>query len=138
MMSEHRHAPLLGEATSCAGLVAHLTNDRSITLAATRPGPPVRIDGYSIGLVHLAVGPGPHAGEVHPDGDELLVVVDGTMDLILDDGDEHRVGNETTIRIDAGENYVVPRGIWHRIEVIAAGRLLHATPGPGGGYRPRT
>jgi hypothetical protein len=31
----------------------------------------------------------------------------------------------------------VPKGLWHRVEALEPGRLLHATPGPGGDYRPR-
>src|ERR1700730_10460906 len=38
-----------------------------------------------IGAIPNIDGPGPHGGEVHPDGDEFLYVVTGTMELILDD-----------------------------------------------------
>lgn len=119
------------------GHVAHLGRDGSITIAASAPGPPRRIDGYSIGVASDLVGPGPHAGEVHPDGDEFLYVVSGTMQLILDDGDEHAAGAETTVVLHAGDAYVVPRGIWHRLESTEPSCLVHVTPGPSGGHRPR-
>jgi hypothetical protein len=48
-------------------------------------------------------GPGPHGGEVHPDGDEFLYVVSGTMELILDDGDERAVGVETKVLVRSGD-----------------------------------
>ena len=54
-----------------------------------------------------------------------------------DDGDEHRVGAETTVRMRAGDAYVVPRGVWHRLEAIEPSYLVHVTPGPNGGHRPR-
>jgi mannose-6-phosphate isomerase-like protein (cupin superfamily) len=118
------------------GTVADITADRSILFRATRPGPPQRTDGYTIGAVANLAGPGPHGGEVHPDGDEFLLVVSGTMELTLDDGDQQTVGTETTVVLRAGDAYVVPRGIWHRLEPLEPSYLVHVTPGPTGGYRP--
>lgn len=119
------------------GNVADVTADRSITVRATTPGPPQRIDGYTIGAIPNVEGPGPHLGEMHPDGDEFLYVVHGTMELILDDGDERAVGNETKVVMRAGDAYVVPRGVWHRLEAVEPSYLVHVTPGPSGAYRPR-
>jgi mannose-6-phosphate isomerase-like protein (cupin superfamily) len=118
------------------GTVADITADRSIVFRSTRPGPPQRTDGYTIGAVANLVGPGPHAGEVHPDGDEFLLVVSGTMELVLDDGDQHTVGGTTIVVLRAGDAYVVPRGVWHRLEALEPSYLVHVTPGPNGGYRP--
>jgi mannose-6-phosphate isomerase-like protein (cupin superfamily) len=119
------------------GIVADIAPDRSISIRPTVAGPPKRIEGYSVGAVASSVGPGPHAGEVHPDGDELLYVVSGAMELILDDGDEHGPGVETSVHLAAGDVYVVPRGVWHRREALEPSHLVHVTPGPSGGYRPR-
>ena len=118
------------------GNVAHLRSDGSIRIASAPPGPPQRIDGYSIGVVPNIDGPGPHRGEMHPDGDEFLYVVSGTMELILDDGDQQRVGVETTVLLRSGDAYVVPRGVWHRLESVEPSYLVHVTPGPNGGHRP--
>ena len=120
------------------GHVANLARDWSMTIVAAASGPPKRIDGYSIGAIPNVQGPGPHGGEVHPDGDELLYVVEGEMEVILDDGDEHTVGTETRSRVRAGEAYVVPRGVWHRLESDEPYYLVHVTPGPQGGHRPRS
>jgi mannose-6-phosphate isomerase-like protein (cupin superfamily) len=120
------------------GCVANMTLDRLITITSAPPGPPRRIDGYTIGVIPSIDGPGPHRGEVHPDGDEFLYVVSGTMELILDDGDVRAVGVETRVLLRAGDAYVVPRGVWHRLEAIEASSLVHVTPGPNGGYRPRS
>jgi mannose-6-phosphate isomerase-like protein (cupin superfamily) len=119
-----------------AGSVANIARDWSMTIASAPPGPPKRIDGYTIGAVPNVEGPGPHAGEVHPDGDEFLLVVSGTMELILDDGDEHAVGAETKVVLRAGDAYVVPRGVWHRLVGVERSYLVHVTPGPHGGHRP--
>lgn len=120
------------------GSVADIARDWSVTFRPTSPGPPQRIDGYTVGAAQNIVGAGPHGGEVHPDGDELLYVVSGAMELILDDGDEATVGAETTVLLRAGDAYVVPRGTWHRLEAVEPSHLVHVTPGPNGGYRPRT
>ena len=47
--------------------------------------------------------------ERHPDGDELLHVLEGAVDLtvLTDDG-------PTELRLDAGSVFVCPKGLWHR------------------------
>jgi hypothetical protein len=87
--------PLSASPVRFEGSVANIARDCSMTITSAPPGPPRRIDGYTIGAIPTVDGPGPHGGEVHPDGDEFLYVVRGTMELILDDGDERAVGVET-------------------------------------------
>jgi hypothetical protein len=89
------------------GSVANIARDWSMTITSAPPGPPRRIDGYTIGAIPNIDGPGPHGGEVHPDGDEFLYVVTGTMELILDDGDERAVGVETKVLLRPGDAYLV-------------------------------
>jgi mannose-6-phosphate isomerase-like protein (cupin superfamily) len=108
-----------------------------MSIRSAPPGPPRRIDGYTVGAIPNIEGPGPHGGEVHPDGDEFLYVVSGAMELILDDGDERAVGVETKFVLRSGDAYVVPRGVWHRLEPVEPSFLIHVTPGPNGGHRPR-
>jgi len=119
------------------GNVADIAPDRAITIRATAPGPPQRIDGYTIGAVPNVEGPGgPHGGEMHPDGDEFLYVVRGTMELVLDDGDKDTVGATTHVVLRTGDAYVVPRGVWHRLVATEPSFLVHVTPGPNGDHRP--
>ena len=92
-------------------------------------GPP-RIDGYTVGAP-LLVRDAPHAGEMHPDADELLYIVSGSVDAILELEDGQRV-----VALGAGQALVVPRGVWHRIVIQEPSRLVHITPGPGGEHRP--
>lgn len=93
-------------------------------------GPPVRLDGHTIAL-SMIDGPSPHDGECHPDGDEVLVMVSGRIDihLELDTG-------VMTVHLGPGEALVVPKGVWHRIDLVEPGQLLNITPGPRGDYRP--
>jgi mannose-6-phosphate isomerase-like protein (cupin superfamily) len=119
------------------GHVANIDRDWSMTIASAPPGPPRRIDGYTIGAIPDLIGPGPHGGELHPDGDEFLYVVSGAVRLILDDGDEKAVGTESTVLLRSGDAYIVPRGVWHRLESTEPSYLIHVTPGPNGEHRPR-
>ena len=100
------------------GVVAHLFRDGTSDVAATTHGPPVRIDGYNVGVVRDLQGSPPHRGEVHPDGDELLYIVSGSIDVVLDDGDRDHVGTETRHRVGPGEAFIVPRGVWHNVVVV--------------------
>jgi mannose-6-phosphate isomerase-like protein (cupin superfamily) len=124
-------------ATRFEGNVANIGRDGTLTIVPAPPGPPRRIDGYTIGAIPDLDGVPPHRGEVHPDGDEFLYVVRGTIELILDDGDEHAIGAETRVMLRAGDAYVVPRGVWHQLETHEPSYLVHVTPGPHGGHRPR-
>lgn len=57
--------------------------------------------------------------EMHPEADEVLFLVSGTIDLILDEPDGERI-----VSIHAGEAAIVPRGMWHRLVMREPGKLL--------------
>ena len=61
--------------------------------------------------------------ERHPDGDELLHVLEGEVDVtvLTDDGPVHR-----TVR--TGSVFVCPRGLWHRQLPRPCVALLYGTP----------
>lgn len=64
--------------------------------------------------------------ERHPAGDEVLTLLSGEMELVLDmPVGEHRA----TLR--PGETFIVPKDVWHRGIVKAPGRLMFVTPGAG-------
>jgi mannose-6-phosphate isomerase-like protein (cupin superfamily) len=54
--------------------------------------------------------------EVHPEADELLYVVSGAVDAIIEEG-----GAERTVALDAGQATIVPRDVWHRLNHAQAG-----------------
>ena len=72
----------------------------------------------------------PHNGEMHPDGDEILYLIEGRISVVL----------ETTppevLELGAGDGVLVPRGVWHRVDIVEPSRLVYVTPGPNGEYRP--
>jgi mannose-6-phosphate isomerase-like protein (cupin superfamily) len=96
----------------------------------TGAGPPPRIDGFTIGAPRMRRNP-PHGGEVHPDGDEILYLISGGLDVILEEADGDR-----KVTVKPGEAIVVPKGVWHRVELHEPSHLLFITPGPGGAHRP--
>ncbi len=69
--------------------------------------------------------------ERHPAGEELVVVMSGAMDFILDEP-----AGERTVRVSAGQAILVPKNVWHRGVVIAPGRALFVTEGEGTDMRP--
>jgi mannose-6-phosphate isomerase-like protein (cupin superfamily) len=93
-------------------------------------GPPPRVDGFTIGCAEIS-RPAPHGGELHPDADEVLLLVSGRVDVILDEA-----GRERVVEVRAGQGFVVPRGVWHRVVPREPSRLVHVTPGPRGEWRP--
>jgi mannose-6-phosphate isomerase-like protein (cupin superfamily) len=68
--------------------------------------------------------------EVHPQGDEIHICVDGAMTAIL----ERPEGNE---RIDfgIGEACLVPAGVWHRLVARKPSRIVSLTFGEGTEHR---
>ena len=103
--------------------------DGSVALLAnTRPPP--RVDGLTVGIAAMDRPP-PHAGERHPDGDELLHLIEGNATVLIEwpEGEER-------IALAAGDSCIVPRGLWHRVLFDAPIRLLFATPGPNKEWRP--
>ena len=130
MTTTHEIEP--GQPIDLSGQVVGLDrSDRRACLVEQIAGrPPQRIDGLTIGAPMLT-SDAPHAGEVHPDGDELLYLVSGAVTVLLElpDGDR-------TVDLGAGQALVVPQGIWHRVHLREPGTLVHITPGPHGDHRP--
>jgi mannose-6-phosphate isomerase-like protein (cupin superfamily) len=69
--------------------------------------------------------------ERHPAGEEILVMLSGEMDIVLETKRGHR-----RMRLKAGESLVVPRGVWHRGLARKSGKLMFITPGAGTEHRP--
>ncbi len=70
---------------------------------------------------------GPSPWEMHPECDEMLHVLEGEIEVevLPHDGTPGK-----TTHIPAGSFYVVPRGCWHRQNLLARTRELYLTPGP--------
>lgn len=71
--------------------------------------------------------------EVHPEADALVYVLEGDVELLLEqrDGVQH-------VRVRGRGLVIVHRGVWHTVRVHAPSRLLHVTMGAGTRRRPVT
>ena len=80
---------------------------------------------YRDGNIYSAKFSGDAAWERHPNGDELVQIVDGscTVHLMTDDGlESHEVAAGTVI--------VVPQNTWHRFHAPNGVSIVTATPRP--------
>ncbi len=69
---------------------------------------------------------GPSPWEMHPDCDEMLQVLEGEIEVeVLPEGG----GPGVKARVATGSFFVVPRGCWHRQNVLARTKELYLTPG---------
>jgi mannose-6-phosphate isomerase-like protein (cupin superfamily) len=69
--------------------------------------------------------------EMHPAGDEVLVMLEGRMTLIL----QRDIGEEQ-VELEPGSTFVVPAGVPHRGLVREPGRFLAITYGAGTRHLP--
>ena len=80
---------------------------------------------YRDGNIYSAKFSGDASWERHPNGDELVQIVDGscTLHLMTDHGlESHEVG--------AGATIVVPQNTWHRFHAPNGVSIVTATPRP--------
>lgn len=65
--------------------------------------------------------------EVHPKGDEFVVLLSGDVDMVL-----ASENSDETLRLsEPGAFVIVPRGIWHTAKVRETATMLFVTPGEG-------
>ena len=69
--------------------------------------------------------------EMHPRGAEVLVLLDGRLELSVEED-----GAVRRIDMGPGATVVVPAGAWHTARVLEPGRLLGVTFGEGTAHRP--
>ena len=107
-----------------------LKRDGTASLVPWKSGPPPRVDGFVIGAPFMTRN-APHGGEMHPDADEVLFLISGRVDVVLEED-----GAENIVSVGPGQAVVVPKGVWHRVLIREPSQLLHVTPGPKGEWRP--
>jgi mannose-6-phosphate isomerase-like protein (cupin superfamily) len=69
--------------------------------------------------------------EMHPAGDELLFMLEGSATFQLDLPDGVR-----KVELNAGRLLVIPRAVWHTAKIDGSARLLAITSGHGTQHRP--
>jgi mannose-6-phosphate isomerase-like protein (cupin superfamily) len=95
------------------------------TAEAEREGAFAKLSQYRDGGIFAAKFSGESAWERHPNGDEIVQIVEGktTVHLMTDDGPQ-------SIAVSAGMVIVVPQNTWHRFEAPDGVSLVTATPQP--------
>lgn len=106
-----------------------VSRDLVATVVPAQPDPPIAVDGITIGIATMSEN-SPHGGEMHPDGDEVLCLISGHVRVVFEDPEYEDVD------MQPGQGLIVPKGAWHRVDILEPSQIMYATPGPGGEYRP--
>jgi len=105
-----------------------LSHEFLASLVPGRPDPPIAVDGATFGVATMA-GNSPHEGEMHPDGDEVLYLISGRIRVVfIDDPVDD-------IEVLPGAGLVVPKGMWHRVDILEPSQIAYLTPGPNNEFR---
>jgi len=105
--------------------------DRNLAASkiSEQPDPPVPVDGITIGIATMSESAS-HGGEMHPDGDEVLYLISGRANVVFLDSPENDVA------MQPGDGLVVPKGLWHRVDVLEPCQIVYVTPGPNNQFLP--
>ena len=87
------------------------------------------IEGMTFGVATMSED-APHGGERHLGGDELLYLVHGRARLVFTDDPL------PDVEMRSGDVFVVPRGLWHRVEILDPCHFVYLTPGHRNEIRP--
>jgi mannose-6-phosphate isomerase-like protein (cupin superfamily) len=93
--------------------------------AEERRGAIARLAPYRDGAIFASKFAGDGGWERHPQGEEIVQIVDGaaTLHLVTEDGPQ-------SVALRAGMMAIVPQGMWHRFHSPAGVTLMTATPQP--------
>ena len=84
----------------------------------------------SFGTGHIGVfwseagGPGPW--EMHPNSEELLHVIEGCAEIEILPSDPSQPSD--LVRLEAGAYLVVPKGLWHRHNMLSRTKEMYLSP----------
>lgn len=82
----------------------------------------VAFNGHSLGACDIS-GESP-VWEMHPDTDELFLILEGEFQLTLLDREQPR-----TVTAAAGSTFVVSRNVWHKPAAPGGCKFIYLTPG---------
>lgn len=109
--------------------VIGLDSGFAATKLPEQPDPPVPFSGVTFGVATMSQN-SPHNGEMHPDGDEILYLISGKVRVVFVNGDAEDVD------VHPGDGLVIPKGVWHRVDIIEPCQIVYLTPGPNNQFRP--
>lgn len=115
-----------------------LSPDKKATPVALTPDLYERLDvdfgsfkGHELIACHEFSGNWP-SWEIHPHGDEIVVLLSGAATFLL----EVEGGHRNVEMSQAGQYVIVPKGTWHTAHIRKQAKLLFITPGEGTENRP--
>lgn len=102
-----------------------LENRTPTSSDAERKDAVARVADFRDGAIFAAKFAGISAWERHPQGDEIVQIVDGatTLHLLTDEGRQ-------SLTLTAGMLVVVPQNVWHQFEAHDGVCVITATPQP--------
>ena len=109
--------------------VVGLSHDLVASKMPERPDPPIPFSGVTFGVATMSEN-SPHGGEMHPDGDEVLYLISGRVKVVFLDTDND------DIDVRPGDGLVIPKGTWHRVDIVEPSQIVYVTPGPNNQFRP--
>ncbi len=86
-------------------------------------------DGRLLSLVHVAEDW--DAWGMHPEGNEIVLLLWGEVELVLEEN-----GHERSVALAPGHPLIVPPGAWHTMRVRQPSNVLHITRDRGTQHRP--
>jgi quercetin dioxygenase-like cupin family protein len=95
------------------------------TPPAERAGSSARLADYRDGGIFASKSAGRGDWERHPEGEEIVQILDGSavLHLVTEEGPQ-------SVKLAAGMLAIVPEGAWHRFECPEGVTLLTVTPQP--------
>ena len=72
------------------------------------------------------------AWECHPEGDEIVIVLEGKAEFI-----QEIAGEERRTAVGPGSTMINPAGVWHTADVEEPVKAIYITPCPGTQHRAR-
>jgi len=86
----------------------------------------VQLDGRHVGVLSVESPGVRDEWEMHPDQDELLYLLEGAIDVFF--RADLEASEEDALHLRKGQACLIPKGMWHRQEVVAPCRVLFLTP----------
>ena len=80
---------------------------------------------YRNGAIYLGHWAGQSEWEIHREGDEIVMVIEGETNLTL-----LADGKEITHHLESGYLLVVPQGTWHQFSTPKSVKVMTVTPQP--------
>ena len=117
--------PMIIDLTAELGKLTTLRGRTPQTTNAERAGTAAELGAYRDGALFASKFAGVGAWERHPNGEELVHIIEGmaTLDIVTADLSQ-------SVEVGAGMLVVVPRDAWHRFRSPNGLTLMTATPRP--------